>query len=236
MKGLGGSIPQVVNNGPGGGYGRLFYSQRENALILNKTLAPGYGVLKAGTVMMENNSTAGNKGLLVPYVPVTGSQIAALNNNAAIGISPMVVDGTSGTVYISVQNSYRFVVGDHIIYQNVTGNGLVDCGVITAIDITTNPLYAAITCTAYTATNATVADHAYIYTQADLASVGTPWATAKYILDKDVDTGIGEDALGALSSVVVSNAVLYSGSLINCTAAALTALGAVTDGQFTILK
>ena len=232
MKGLGGSIPQVVQNGEGVGIKRLYYTQVENAIILNKTFAPGYGILKAGTVVSQNTSAAGNKGKLVPYVPVYGSHIAALNNEAAIGIAAMVANSATGHVYTSIVDSYKFIVGDQIYFQNTSGDGLVDCGVITAIDRTTDSTRADIACGSFTATNGTIAKHAYVY----VVSGATPFSVAKYILDKDIDTGTGEDAVGALGTVVISNAALYSASLINCTAAAITSLGAITDGQLTILK
>lgn len=232
MKGLGGSIPQVVRNGEGPGINRLYFTRPENAIILTKTFAPGYGVLKAGTVVSENASAAGNKGKLTPYVPVYGSQIAALNNNAAIGIAPMVANSSSGTVYVSIADSYKFIVGDQLYFENTAGDGLVNCGVISAIDRTTDSTRAAITTDAFTATNGTIAKHAYVY----IKTGSTPFSIAKYILDKDIDTGTGEDAVGALGTVVISNAALYSASLINCTAAAITSLGAVVDGQLTILK
>lgn len=231
-KGIGGSIPQVVRNPEGPGIRRLYYSQAEHALIKDKTCAPGYGVLKAGTVMSVNTSAAGNKGMLIPYVPVYGNQVAALNNDAAKGIAPMVQNGATGHVYVTIADSYKFVVGDQIYYQNTAGSGLVDCGVITAIDRTTNPLIADISCGAYTATNATVALHAYVY----VVSGATPFSIAKFILDKDVDTGTGEDAAGALAPVLVSNAILYTGSLVNMTAEAVSSLGAVQDGPHTIIK
>lgn len=232
MKGLGGSIPQIVTNGEGAGIKRLFYSQRDKALILNKTFAPGYGVLKAGTVCCVNTSAAGNKGMVTPFVPAYGSQVAALNTDAAIGLAAMVANSSTGHVYVSIEDSYKFVVGDQLYFENTTGDGLVDCGAITAIDRTTNPIYADIATGAFTATNGTVAKHAYVY----VVSGSTPFSIAKYILDKDIDTGTGEDAVGALGSVVISNAILYTGSLINATAAALTSMGGSTDGQFTILK
>jgi hypothetical protein len=229
MKELGGSIPGLVRNAEGPGIKRLFYSQRDIALILNKTLAPGYGVLKAGTVLAQNISAAGNKGLLVPYVPVYGDMV--FGTDAALGVAPMVLNGSSAKVYVSLQDSYKFVVGDQLYFENTTGDGLVDCGVITAIT-RTDARYAEIDCGAYTATNATIAKSAYVFVKAGT----TPFSLAKYILDKDVDTGKGEDAAGGLASCVYSNAMLYSASLINCTSEAITSLGAVVDGQFTILK
>ena len=232
MKVIGGSIPQMVQNPDGAGIKKLFHSQRDIALILDKTLAPGYGVLKAGTVLCVNTSAAGNVGKLYPYVPVYGSQVAALNTDAALGIAAMVANSSSGHVYVSIEDSYKFIVGDQLYFENTSGDGLVNCGVITAIDRTTVSIYADIACGAFTATNGTTAKHAYVY----VVSGSTPYSIAKYVLDKDVDTGTGEDAVGALATVVLSNAILYTASLINMTAAAITSLGAVTDGRFTILK
>jgi hypothetical protein len=69
-----------------------------------------------------------------------------------------------------------------------------------------------------------------------VVSGATPFSVAKYILDADVDTGVGADAAGALAPVVLSNAVLYAASLLNASAAALVSLNAVADGQHIILK
>ena len=230
MKTIGGDIPQINRNAPGYGIKPLFYSQIDIALIKDKTIAAGYGYLKAGTVMAENISAAGNKGKLVPYVPVYSKVVfGALS---AIGIAPLLVDGVTGHLKVSLSNSYKFVVGDNLYYQNTTGDGLVDCGAITAIDRTTSTLWADISCGAYTATNATVAKGSYCFVKAGT----TPFSIAKYILDKDVNTGVGENANGALASVVISNAIVYTSSLVNATSEAITSLGAVTDGVHTILK
>jgi hypothetical protein len=142
----------------------------------------------------------------------------------------MVANASSGTVYVSNEDAYKFVVGDQIYYQNTAGDGLVDCGIIASI--TPGTLYATIVCEAFTATNATVAKGAYIY----IESGTTPFSIAKYILDSDVDTGTGADAEGALAPVVISNAILYSASLINATSEALTSLGAIVDGPHIVLK
>lgn len=228
MKSLGGSIPHVVRNGEGPGYKRLFFSRRDQALIKDKTLAPGYGVLKAGTIMAQNISAAGNVGLIVPFVPVFGSMV--LGTDSALGVAPMVANGSSGKINVSNADAYKFVVGDDLFFENTTGDGLVDCGAITAITIGT--LYATITCGAYTATNATIAKGAYVYVEAGT----TPYSIAKYILDSDVDTGTGSDAEGALAPVVLSNCILYTASLVNVTAEALTALSGTADGPHIVLK
>jgi len=228
MKELGGSIPHMVRNGEGPGYKRLYYSRREQALIKDKTIAPGYGVLRAGTIMAQNISAAGNTGLMVPYVPVFGNVV--FGSDSAVGSAPMLANGATGFLYVSNADALKFVVGDDVYYQNTAGDGLVDCGTITAI--TEGPLYATIACGAYTATNATVAKGGYVFVKAGAA----PFSVAKYILDKDVDTGTGANAQGALAPVVLSNCILYKASLINATAEALTALGGIEDGPHIIFK
>lgn len=230
MKNIGGDTPQIVRNPEGRGIKRLFYSVRDIALVKDKTVAAGYGVLEAGTVMAVNTSAAGGKGELVPYVPVYSN--VAFGTDSAIGISALVDDGVSGSVKVSLADSYKYKVGDDLVAENNAGEGPLALGAITAID-RTDTRFAIITCGAYTATNVTVAKNAYIYVE---AGASDPWSTAKFILDKDIDTGIGEEAAGALTSVVISNAILYTGSLVNATAEAIAALGAVTDGQHTILK
>jgi hypothetical protein len=93
-------------------------------------------------------------------------------------------------------------------------------------------LYADITTGSYSASNATVAKKAYVHI---VTGVSGEYTTAAYILDADIDTGYGEEAKGALASIVVSNAVLYKNNMTNLTAAAIASLG-VVDGRFFILK
>jgi len=111
-------------------------------------------------------------------------------------------------------------------------------GAITAIDRTAvNSTQAKITFTTAITNyaNFTTGYYGNVYVKsADEAS--TPFAGAKYILDKDIDTGVGSYALGAISSVVISNAILYMYSLVGFDSAAATDLGTTSDGRFVILK
>ena len=111
-------------------------------------------------------------------------------------------------------------------------------GAITAIDRTAvNSTQAKITFTTAITNyaNFTTGYYGHVYVKsADEAS--TPFAGAKYILDKDIDTGVGVYAVGANSSVVISNAILYRYSLVGFDSAAATDLGTTTDGRFVILK
>ncbi len=227
---IGGSTPQL-NRGPEGpGYKALYHSIREIALIMDKTVQAGYGVLRAGTIMAENISalTTGGKGLLVPCA-------TTLFDVGDVGRAFALVDVGSGVdvINVTMEDSYKFKVGDDLILANNTPE-YGDGGAIISIDRTTKPHYAIITFTTGIVTaNNTVAKALCCYVEAGAAG---KLSTAKYILDKDIDTGAGEIAQGAITPVLISNAILYTNSLVNFDAAAATALGTVDDGRFTILK
>jgi len=225
------SVPQMTRYPEGKGIKPLFHSVRDIALILDKTIQAGYGYLEAGTVMAINLSTGGGGGYgqLIPYVPLSGDVV--LGADSAIGVAPVVMDSITNHVYVSLQDAYKFKVGDFLYADNDSDDGPISGGVISAIDVTTSTLMADITVASLTATNVTVVKKSYVYVMGGAGGNNV----AAYILDKDVDTGYGSEALGALSSLVVSNAILYKNSLINMTAAAITALG-IVDGRFFILK
>lgn len=208
----------------------LFHSVRDIALILDKTVQAGYGYLKSGTVMAINASGAGGVGKLVPYVPI--STAVVLGADSAIGVAPLVQNAASGHIYVSMEDSYKFEVGDDLVLDNDSDEGPTIAAAITAIDRKTSTLFADITTTGFSHGNYTVAKKAYAYIK---TYASDQYTYPAYILDKDIDTGIGADALGALTSVVVSNCVLYKNSLVNLTAAAIAALG-VVDGRFFIMK
>jgi hypothetical protein len=224
------STPQMNRYPEIPGIKPLFHSVRDIALIIDKTVQGGYGYLKAGTVMAINCSDAGGVGKLVPFVPI--STAVTLGEDSAIGVAPIVVNCTSGHVFVSLDDAYKFEVGDDIYLDNDSDEGPTLAAAITDIDVTTSTLYADITTTAFSHGNYTVAKKAYAHVKSGVAS---EYSLAAYILDKDIDTGVGAEALGALTSVVVSNCVLYKNSLINLTAGAITALG-VVDGRFFIMK
>lgn len=112
-----------------------------------------------------------------------------------------------------------------------------DLGAITAIDRTArNSTLAKITFTTgvTTAANFTAIYSGCVYCKGGDSS--TPFTKAEYILDKDIDTGVDVLAKGAITSVVVSNAVLYKANLVGYDSAAATDLGTSEDGRFVILK
>jgi hypothetical protein len=230
LTGIRSSIPQMNRYAETPGIKPIFHSVRDIALIIDKTIQAGYGYLKAGTVMAINCSDAGGVGKLLPYVPISSS--VTLGAISALGVAAIVQDCISGHVYVSIDDSYMFEEGDDLILDNDSDEGPVVAAAITDIDRTTSTIYADITTTAFSHSNFTVAKGSYCHVKAGASG---EYTTAAYILDKDVDTGLGSEAKGALTSVLVSNAVLYKNNLINLTAAAIASLG-VVDGRFFIMK
>lgn len=218
--GLGGSTPQMNQGGMLPGQKALFHSLREIALIKDKTIKAGFGVVKAGTVMAVDTLS----GDLVPCAPTA----VAVDDTQRVFLNASVT--AAAIVFVPLEQSYRFAVGDVVIIgDNVPA--YTDGGAITAIDRTTYAGQAEITFT--NNATATLANQAYIYHKAGAAG---KFSDAKWINDQDVFTGEGEDAQGANTSVVISNAILYAGALIGYDAAAATALGTVDDGAHVILK
>lgn len=231
MPSFGGNIPHQLRSPDGTSIRPIFFSRREIALLLSKTVSPGFGELKAGTILAENvsNLSTGNKGLLVPYMPDTIS-----TTDTGRTFLTQTPGASDSFVYVPLDDSYRFAVGDDIVigYATTYTNG----GAITAIDRTTYPNQAKITfTTAFAGTGAsyTVAAKACCWPECGTSG---KYSTAKYILEQAVDTGNDEDAKGALASVVISNATLYKGNLTNYDSQAATDLSATTDGQYLILK
>lgn len=234
MKNLNGDGPQIVRNPEGPGIKRLFYSESALALRKDKVCSGGYGYLKAGTVMAVNASTIATSGggELVPYTPI--STAITIGTDSAIGVSPAVATAITTAFYVSLADSYKYKVGDLCYADNDSDEGPDACGAITAIDRTTSTLMAGLTfASVANFANYTVAKGSYIYVK---TFASDPFTAAFAVLDKDVNTGYGEDAAGANAPVILSNAILYTGSLVNMTAAAVTTLGVVQDGQHTILK
>ena len=220
INGLGGSTPQYNAGGMLPGQKALFHSLRDIALIKDKTVRAGFGVVKAGTVMAVDTTS----GDLVPCAPTAVSIDDTQRVFLLAGVTAAAI------VYVDKVKSYRFAVGDTIIVADDTPT-YTDGGAITAIDRDSYTDMAEITFT----NNATaaIADNAHIYHKAGTSG---KYSTAVWINDQDVFTGEGEDAAGANTSVVISNAILYAGALIGYDAAAATALGTVDDGAHVILK
>lgn len=225
-----GDTPHIVR-GVQKDYKNIYFSRPEIALVVDVTLQAGYGLIEAGTVLAKNLSAAGGAGKYLPYCPTTftGAEVDP-------GRAYLVAAGANGTalLYVTIDDSYKFVVGDDVIIDdNVTA--AENLGKITAIDRTTYPHMAVLTSTTNIGGTAfTVARKAHIKVEAGDNTNG--YSDAVAILAKSVDTGIGVNAQGAVAPVILSNAVLYAGMLVNFDAAAKTDLGASTFGQYAVLK
>lgn len=218
--GLGGSTPQMNQSGLTPAPKALFHSLREIALIKDKTIKPGFGLVRAGTVM----ATDVVDGDLVPCAPTT----VALTDTQRVFLTQTVT--AAAIVFVPLAQSYRFAVGDEVIVATDVP-AYTDGGAITGIDRTTYPNVAEITFT--NVATAAVGDLAHIY---HAGGTSGKYSDATFICDQDVFTGEGEDAKGANTSVVISNALLYLTALVGYDAAAATALGTSTDGAHVILK
>ena len=207
-------------------YKKLYYSDPAAALKVPITIAPGYGVLKQGTVLSRNTS-AGSAGNFFPYDPtatITGAENAP-------GRAYLVASQTSGTAVcnVTIADSYKFAVADDILIIDNDGEAQLDNGgAITAIDRTTYTSYAVITFTTATGDTFTTAKFAYAALEGCVTAVG--------ILEKSVDTGTGVNSKGALATLIIGNCVLYSGMLLNLDSAAQTDISASTIGQYAYIR
>lgn len=221
-----GDSPNVTYGPMQRNYKKLFYSDEAVVLMIPITLAAGYGVLKAGTALAKNTSalTTGNKNKYVPYNPTaeTGAEDAPVRAYLRQGST------NSTAVHIGLLDSYKFKVGDDVVIDNSTLSG-ENLGAITAIDRTTYPDRAVITTTtAVSGAGYTTALFSYLAAEGNDTCVG--------ILSKSVDTGTGENAVGANAGMLVSNYIVYTSGLINVDAAAIVDLSLTELGQFTICK
>lgn len=214
---------------------RLFYSDPDKALAKPITIPGGYGVIKAGTIMCIITESTNRKNYYVPYVFADlAGLIAALAADDARGLAYLVADqgGSSKNAYVTMDDSYKFAVGDHVQTQDSDYATQTDCGVITAIDRTTYLHMAVI---------AVTNDMGVIETSAGAcisiqSLTGSPYVKAKGVLKAGVNTGIGENAKGGQGVLVLKNAMLYKNNLYCYNADALADLsGASEDGKYLIM-
>jgi len=227
-----GNMPYVYHGPEVAGQKALYFSKPEYAhLTPGKEIAAGYGVLQAGTVLAENLSAAGNVGKLVPYV-ITDHLVDAVGRCYVLAD----VANAATTLRVAMEDSYRFVVGDDLIIVSNSGGSPAynNLGAITAIDRTTSSVWATITfTTALSGATFTIANKTAVYVETGASG---KYSTAKYVLDQAVDTGVGSTANGALSSVILGNAVLNKGALVSYDTAAKSDLSAVEDGNYVYIK
>lgn len=221
-----GDTPHVVR-GVQEDYKHIFYSEEIAARRVPVTFQAGYGTLKAGTAIALNKSAAGGKGKMLPYNPTsfTGAEEhpgrAYLVSNSGT---------TDKYVYVSMDDSYKFQVGDDVIINDNTTSA-ENVGAITEIDRTTYTHMAKITFTsAIGGTAFTIARKAYICVEA--GDNTNNYSDCVGILENSIETGTGKNSKGGLGSLILGNAVLYEGLLTNVDSAAKTDLGASSFGQF----
>ncbi len=228
--GLGGAVPQVNLTGMTRTVKkRLFFSRRESALLLEKTVRGGFGHLDVGTVM----AVLAGDDRIVPFAAFTTT-----TDHSPIGKSYLTANaagnGADATCRISLSDSYRFAVGDTCVLYSNNGAGVWErCTILTINRTGTTAL---ITMSAnITSAQFTTAQNACLMHRTGAAADDTTALdnSTFYILDQDIDTGEGEDTVtlnGALASVVVSNAVLYEDVIENINATVLTRIGMTLDG------
>lgn len=190
---------------------RLFYSDPNRALAKVITIPAGYGVVKAGAVMGIITDSTSRVGNYVPYQYGADSNglVAALANTW--GIAYLVADVTAGayTGYVTMDDSYKFAVGDHLSEADSDYAVHTDLGAITDIDRTTYSHMAVITVTNVFPT-IQASKGACVYIQ---SKTTTPFCEAKGILKEAVNTGTGENAKGGQGVLVLGSAMLYKNSL-----------------------
>ena len=221
--GLGGFTPQVNHTG----YTeirerRLFFSQREMGLFIPKTLRGGYGELPAGTVLAEDTNT----GFLVPYIPDTTSV-------DDLGRVMLVTDNiTSSTFVIWKEDAGKMKTGDVIVLSDSDG-AWEEATVSTVLPLDARRYTVTLTGATVQAGGFTVAKSASCWLKAGATNKRS---TAKYLLDQDMYVGDMENPNGALTSVFLSNGIVYKDACTGLDTTALTALGGVLDGNLVIFK
>jgi len=212
-------------------YKPLYYSEPEAALKVPITLQAGYGLIEQGQTLSKNLSAAGNLGKFLPYNPTT------FPARVDPGRAYLVTDGGAlgNVVYVTMDDSYKFLVGDDLIINDDTVTN-EDLGAITAIDRTSETHRAKISfTTAIGATSFTTARRGYVSVEAGDNS--NLYSDCVGFLEKSVDTGIGQDARGAVATLILGNCVLYEGMLTNFDDAAKTDLSTATSiGQYVYIR
>ena len=214
-------------------YSKLYFSDPMAALKIPVTLSPGYGLLESGQALAKNLS-AGTAGNINKYVPYNLTSFDG--TEASPGRAYLVANTgtTSTTVNVSIDDSYKFKVGDDLIINDNTTTA-ENLGAITAIDRTTYQTYAVITFTTQIGGTAfTTARFAYVAVEA--GDNTNNYSDCTGILEKSVDTGTGSTAEGAIGTMIVSNAVLYLGMCSGIDTASKADISATADGSFLIVK
>lgn len=227
---VGRDIPSIIY-GAQVDYKRLYYSDPNAALKVPVTIMAGYGLLEMGMALAKNLSAAGDIGKMLPYNPTTFTGVETHPGRAYIVADTHT---TTPDAYVTMDDSYKFTVGDDLIINDDTTTA-ENLGAITAIDRDTETHRAKITATTNIGGAAfTTARKAYVCVEGGDST--NNFSDCIGILEKSVDTGTGANARGALATLILGNAVLYTGALTLIDAAARTDLSATVFGIYTYMK
>ncbi len=218
--GLGGSTAQFNLSGRSPAILPFYHSYVEQALIVDATILPGFGDLKQGTVMADLGE------YIVPYVPT----VIGVTDS---GRSFLAADVTAAKdLFMPNVAALKFDVGQSVVVSD-TDDTYTDGGAITAIVVDSVPGLTKVTVT--NNITATVAKSANAYHKAGAAG---KFSDATCVIDQSVSTGDSAfpTPAGANVSIVLSNAVVYTNALVGMDAAAISSLGVVSRGKYTILK
>lgn len=234
--GMYGDTPHVLRGGQTDRRSIIGPCNPEAMLVLPVTIPPGFGYIPAGAMMGKITSEIGatRAGQYVPYTPQAAAGGLAAALKTLFGAAYLLADPSNVATLLEVtmNDSYKFVVADHIAALD-SNSTAADCGAITAIDRTTYKDKAIITVAQIDLSAVDMAQGGCIIHQTDTAD---PYQTAAGILLDGVETGTGAHAKGGQGVIVISNAILNLGALYNCDSGAITDLGAVSSGNYLILK
>lgn len=225
--GANGDIPQQTIKGYTARFEkRLYKSRRDVAILTDKTLRAGYGVIERGTVMAVDFN---NSAQLVPYTPDT---IAYTDISRVFLLSDLAA---ATTFLVDLLESYKLAVSDYVVLTDT--DGTYETEQISAIDRTTyEEIGQALITISQCAGTFTVAKKACCWVKARDQADTNKCSLAKYILDMDVDTGAGPDAKGGLGGVILNNALIYKDACVGMDATAISSLGVVEEGIYYLIK
>lgn len=226
-----GSKPQQNDLGQIPGLRPFYVSKPTIALLTDVTIRRGYGELPVGTVLCRTLSANGE---CVPYTP--NDHTAA--HSTRMFATANIATGTD-VITISEADSFKLAVGDNlVIAYDDTGLKSVDGGLIISIGATGTTRVVTFTTAIPASAAFTTANGVHCY----VASTATVVADAKNVMpfcitDRPVDTGTGTNALGALVSAVMSNAILMKDMIQEYEAAMFTTgLSGFIDRRHFILR
>jgi len=145
----------------------VMHSLEEYAVIATVMIVAGFMEMLPGLVLSRNRSRGGNKGLFVPYIPNTYTNV---NSPFMVGRSFVLADVADGdtTLMIDIEDSRRLVVGDDLVIDD-SDTACENLGAIVSI-VTTSGRYATVTFT-----NPVTAAAGFLVSKSANVYVNTGW-------------------------------------------------------------